>query len=154
MVAEAQLDYEAIATDGKTNYVAGFLFEGDRVALVRKKRPAWQKNRYNGIGGHVEPGESPLSAMVREFYEETGYRTVSTQWWPFCVLSGEDWSVHFFSSYGRLSELKTTTDEEIVVLPISEITIENSIPNLTWLIPMSKSIFIERAHTFRVQEEY
>jgi len=154
MVAEPQLDYEAIATDGKTQYVAGFLFEGPNVALIRKQRPAWQKNRYNGIGGHVEPGESPLAAMVREFQEETSYVTVPTQWWPFCVLSGEDFAVHFFSSYGRLSELKTTTDEEIVVLPISEITVENAIPNLTWLIPMSKSIFNEHTHTFHVQEEY
>ena len=154
MVAEAQLDYEAIATDGKTQYVAGFLFESDKVALVRKKRPAWQAGRLNGIGGKIEPGESPLSAMVREFYEETGYRTVSTQWWPFCVLSGEDFSVHFFSSYGRLSELETTTDEEIVVLPISEITVENAIPNLTWLIPMAKTIISERTHTFHVQEDY
>ena len=154
MVAEAQLDYEAIATDGKTQYVAGFLFESDKVALVRKKRPAWQAGRLNGIGGKIEPGESPLAAMVREFYEETSYVTVPTQWWPFCVLSGEDFSVHFFSSYGRLSELKTTTDEEIVVLPISEITVENAIPNLTWIVPMAKSIFSERTHTFHVQEEY
>jgi len=154
MVAEAQLDYEAIATDGKTRYVAGFLFEGPNVALIRKQRPAWQKNRYNGIGGHVEAGESPLAAMVREFYEETSYVTVPTQWWPFCVLSGEDFSVHFFSSYGRLSELKTTTDEEIVVLPISEITVENAIPNLTWLIPMAKSLAHERTHTFLVEESY
>lgn len=29
-------------------------------------------NKYNGLGGHVEPGEDILSAAKREFLEETG----------------------------------------------------------------------------------
>ena len=41
-----------------TRYVAGFLVSDDRyyVALIRKKRPAWQEGRLNGIGGHIEGG--------------------------------------------------------------------------------------------------
>ncbi|GMR10939.1 MAG: hypothetical protein BMS9Abin28_1763 [Anaerolineae bacterium] len=34
-------------------------------------REGWS-GRYNGIGGHVEPGEEPLSAIRREVREETG----------------------------------------------------------------------------------
>lgn len=30
----------------------------------------FQAGRLNGIGGAVEPGETPLRAMVREFYEK------------------------------------------------------------------------------------
>jgi len=29
-------------------------------------------NMYNGIGGHVEPGEDIFSSAIREIYEETG----------------------------------------------------------------------------------
>ncbi|MBI3160811.1 MAG: NUDIX domain-containing protein [Chloroflexi bacterium] len=29
-------------------------------------------NLYNGVGGHIEAGEDPLSAARREFHEETG----------------------------------------------------------------------------------
>ncbi len=29
---------------------------------------------WNGVGGHIEPGESPREAVIREVAEETGYR--------------------------------------------------------------------------------
>jgi 8-oxo-dGTP diphosphatase len=35
-------------------------------------------NLYNGIGGHVEPGESVLEAAHREFFEETGLKLKTT----------------------------------------------------------------------------
>lgn len=54
------------------NYVAGFLFESDlqRVLLRLKSRPAWQRGKLNGIGGKIEPGETPWLAMQREGREE------------------------------------------------------------------------------------
>lgn len=61
-----------------------------RVALVEKNRPEWQKGRMNGIGGHIEEGEAPWDAMVREFWEETGCRTEQLRWKNFVTLSGED----------------------------------------------------------------
>ncbi len=56
------------------NYVAGFLFEPymERVVLIQKEKPTWQKGRLNGVGGKMELGETPLQAMQREFREETG----------------------------------------------------------------------------------
>ena len=38
-----------------TEYVVGFMLsiDGEDVALIRKERPAWQKGRLNGIGGHI-----------------------------------------------------------------------------------------------------
>ena len=55
-------------------YVVGFLFQGDKVALIQKNRPAWQKGKLNGIGGHIEENETPLSTVDREFFEELGYQ--------------------------------------------------------------------------------
>ena len=135
-------------------YVAGFLTNGREVVLVKKLRPAWQKDRYNGVGGHIEEGELPENTMVREFFEETGVKTTAIEWWPFAVLSGEDWKVHFFFSHGDLTQVKTMTDEEIAIVPIKDITVYNSIPNLSWLIPMGFSIQHERTETFHIQENY
>lgn len=57
-----------------TEYVLGFLFRECQplVALITKNKPEWQKNKKNGIEGKIEPNETPLEAMRREFQEETG----------------------------------------------------------------------------------
>ena len=39
--------------------------------LLREKEP--NKGLWNGVGGHIENGETPYNACIREVYEETGY---------------------------------------------------------------------------------
>ncbi len=50
-----------------------FVCNGDDVLLI--KRAAHKRifpNRYNGVGGHIERDEDPLTSAVREIAEETG----------------------------------------------------------------------------------
>jgi 8-oxo-dGTP diphosphatase len=137
-----------------TEYVVGFMFQNDKVALIRKNRPTWQSGKFNGVGGHVKPDERPVEAMCREFEEETGLETHPQDWKDFAELIGGDYIVHFFYSRGDLSLLKTTTDEEIVIVPTNDVTVVNAIPNLTWLIPLAKSMKHDRCRFFSIQENY
>lgn len=50
-----------------------FILHGDDVLLL--KRAAHKRifpNRYNGVGGHIERNEDPLTSLKREVLEETG----------------------------------------------------------------------------------
>ena len=50
-----------------------FILQGDDVLLLRgaPNKRLWA-NRLNGVGGHVEAGESIQAAALREIHEETG----------------------------------------------------------------------------------
>jgi 8-oxo-dGTP diphosphatase len=48
-----------------------FITRGDEVLLLNRERSSWM-GCWNGIGGKLEPGESPRDSMIREIAEETG----------------------------------------------------------------------------------
>lgn len=124
-------------------YVVGFAFDTwNRVALIRKNRPEWQAGKLNGIGGHVEPGEDPDEAMIREFREETG--TYLVGWKKFVVMDFPGARIHFYRlldiGFSTLDGLITATDEDVVVVYPSDLATNLSIPqipNLAWLIPLA-----------------
>lgn len=127
-----------------TRYVAGFLFDSEHlaVALVEKKRPAWQAGKYNGVGGHIEDGETPAQAMRREFREETGFDV--PRWEHFATLTGHGFEVVFFRAthqcFDKLADSTAfPTDEQIVCVPLYAIAngAATVISNLRWLVPMA-----------------
>lgn len=48
-----------------------FCVRGERVLLLHRQKPPHQF-MWNGIGGKIEPGESPRGGVRREVFEETG----------------------------------------------------------------------------------
>jgi 8-oxo-dGTP diphosphatase len=48
-----------------------FVFHQDRVLLLHRNAPP-NANRWNGLGGKLEVGETPHQAILREVYEESG----------------------------------------------------------------------------------
>ena len=134
----------------KQEYVVGFNFvrapepnATTRVVLIRKRRPEWQAGKLNGIGGHVEPGETPLAAMAREYLEETGERIFDPAgrpaWELFLTQEFDEAIVHFFKSENMWTHARTMTDEEICVVALTDDFTEHLVylPNLCWLLPMA-----------------
>lgn len=121
-------------------YVVGFALDNlGRVALIEKNRPAWQAGKLNGIGGHIEESDHfPLAAMRREFEEETGVHI--QRWDHFLTMVFPGAMIWFYRTRVDsrvLDSLKTTTDERVVVRPISLALKCDIIPNLSWLLPLA-----------------
>ncbi|MEG3175831.1 NUDIX domain-containing protein [Sphingomonas sp. RB3P16] len=120
-------------------YVAGFLFSADRnwLALIRKQKPKWQVGKLNGIGGKIEPGETPLAAMIREFAEEGG--VVVTGWQPVAVLTGSDFIVHFFAAFSDVIDSVMSMEAEQIEIRKTNVHLRDPMlmANLGCLIPLA-----------------
>jgi 8-oxo-dGTP pyrophosphatase MutT (NUDIX family) len=149
----------------QVNYVCGFYFsfEVERVLLIRKMKPAWQRGSCNGLGGKIEHGESPSQAMRREFFEESELQTLESGWKEYAYLHGLNggreeggpYGVHFFAYHGQLtaSELAEVANqhwhkfvkmpgefESLTVVSVHELRYRRVLPNLKWLVPMAYNI--------------
>lgn len=145
-------------------YCLGFVFstQKDKILLVRKITPISHKGLINGIGGHIEAGEYPIEAMIREAKEEIGLEIPDLGWSRVCGLKLDDSYIHIFQTSAQESELLKlkvlATDE------ISEIIIKSTnsnhpeymvdmMPNLNWLIPMAKYNNLEYEIRYEAKSE-
>lgn len=138
-------------------YTLGFLFSttGDTVMLKLKQRPEWQKNHWNGVGGHIEQLESPMQCIAREFNEETkcALDVAPPEWQPVCMISGEGWEMFvFYAMHERIYAFLPVDNEVLGWFRVDQIP-PNIIPNVAWMVPMCLSLGRgERAAGFRIHE--
>lgn len=122
-------------------YVCGFVYFNDLVSLIRKNKPGWQKGKLNGLGGKIEDGEIPEVAMQREFQEEAGL-LIPLEDWELCVVIENvkmDYMLYIFRAFSKEAHNIKTMESEEVQLRSSVNIPEDTLPNLKWLIPMTKS---------------
>jgi 8-oxo-dGTP diphosphatase len=79
-----------------------FVRRGDSVLLLKgaASKHLWA-GRYNGVGGHMERAEDPLSAARRELFEETGLTTSLSLCGTLFVDTGENQGVGIFIFTGE-----------------------------------------------------
>lgn len=130
-------------------YVVGLLFNENyrTLALLEKKRPEWQKGLWNGCGGRVESGESPLQAMHRECLEEFGLNIPESEWTHFITMqctnaAGEKVEsgrqILFFTAHTtQMYQARSTTDEIVGIHDVRIWLTKKLLPNLYWMIPFA-----------------
>lgn len=131
------------------HYVLGLAFTktGNQMVTVLKNRPAHQAGKINGVGGKIEPVDNTLfnpivSAMVREFEEETGINSIKSEWNYFCELTiekdalGGRCVIHCLSRFDNdIFDCETMESEKIEVHTVADICNKlNAMPNLPMLI--------------------
>lgn len=102
---------------GKTHFADILVFRGEKLlVLQRAKDGGLYTDEWCVPGGHIDPGEEPLEAAVRELYEETGLKID-----PICldevgVYENKDVKIHYF-----MTHLDSHTPANIVVDSSEEI---------------------------------
>lgn len=130
-------------------YTLGIAFspQRDRVVLMLKhKGPASIRRKYNGVGGKVEEGESPVQAQRREFREETGVDVPDERWVPIAVLQHPDSTIHVFRADLSLDEffaVRSTEDEPIERIWMCEVLFLPLAPHLSWMIAIAAETRLE-----------
>src|SRR5258708_24343400 len=127
----------------KKMYVNGFMFDEqgkNMVFIEERKFPEnvdWSLNPFNGVGGKIESGETHVEAMVREFGEETGVQTRTSDWTLFAIMENPEWIVFYFKCFNELYfwDADTTTEELIYKLPASAEYF--TVKHLSFLIPLA-----------------
>ena len=88
-----------------------YLLRGDDVLLLHrvKKENDLNHDKWIGIGGKFEEGESPEECLIREAWEETGLTLTDYQYRGIVTFVSDEWEgeyMHIYTATGWTGELK------------------------------------------------
>lgn len=89
-----------------------------------KKQADIHQGKWNGLGGKLEPGESPEACAVREVREESGLEIRSLRYGGLLVFAGfkgEDWYVWVYTSDAFDGELIDSNEGRLQWIPDAEL---------------------------------
>lgn len=100
-----------------------YLVKGDRLLMLRRRKEPFS-NHWTAPGGKLEPGETPLAAIVREMREETGLSVSDLTLRAICSERGGewyDWLLFVFRAGVCDGELRPSDEGELRWLPVAEL---------------------------------
>jgi hypothetical protein len=145
----------------KQQYVLSIPFEAgtlDSVLLQMKNRgPECLIGKYNGQGGKKETTESPVGAMMREFFEETKTATVKDQWVRFHIVETPDYIIWCYAielpNISALEMIDNPMEEDLYCIELDENELgywtmntaaHKIVPDLAWMVPMARQALLEK----------
>jgi 8-oxo-dGTP diphosphatase len=132
----------ASATEGRWLTIPrtlSFVVNGDDLLLM--KRGAHKRifpNRYNGVGGHIERDEDPLTSARREILEETGLEVDDVHLRAvYNIDAGEATGILLFVFTARSDRRHTQSNEEGTLhwVPRDEVMNLDLVEDLPQLLP-------------------
>lgn len=125
--------------------VIAFIYRDDQVLLIHREKPkAFAYGKWNGVGGHIEKGEDPLTAIRREVKEETGLSIQDFNLNAIAFISTEKITgicLFIFSAYCLNDDMKSSSEGEVRWIKrndLQKINIVKDVPFLLDVISQSK----------------
>jgi 8-oxo-dGTP diphosphatase len=132
----------ANATDGRWLTIPRtlcFVFNGDDLLMM--KRGAHKRvfpNRYNGVGGHIERYEDPLTSAKREILEETGLHVFDVRLRAvYNIDAGETMGIVLFVFTAHSESRHTQNNDEGTLhwISLREVMNLDLVEDLPYLLP-------------------
>lgn len=101
-----------------------YITNGNKTLMLHrtKKKNDAHKDKWNGIGGKFEPGETPEECVIREVKEETGLtihnpKLAGRILFPQFTQQPEDWHVYVFTASDSTGELSESKEGDLEWVP-------------------------------------
>ena len=102
--------------------------EGFYLMLYRnKKKNDMNEGKWMGVGGHIEPGETPDQALVREIKEETNLDVTSFRYVAKLLFVNDDYQeiMHLYKVDAVEGEIKECNEGDLRYIPKESIHLLN-----------------------------
>ena len=101
---------------------------GNEVLMLHRVKKAVDENKdkWIGLGGKFEEGESPEECMLREVYEETGIRLSSWRFRGIVTFVSDEWGseyMHLFTAEAAKGALPDCDEGHLAWLPWDSLTV-------------------------------
>ena len=131
--------------------VLAYIFKGEEVLLLlrNKKEKDINKNKYIGIGGHIEKNESSIEALKREIKEETNLDILNAFYHGeiHFIDTGYEEIMHLFSVYEYTGTIKPCDEGELHWINIKDFDSLNMWEGDKYFIP-----YILKKETFETMK--
>ena len=98
---------------------------GDYLMLHRvKKKNDVNHDKWIGVGGKFEDGESPEECLLREVREETGFTLTNYRYRGIITFVSEGWPteyIHLFTADGWTGEMRECDEGDLAWVPKTEV---------------------------------